>query len=179
MRTFGISLFLGALALLAGIAGAPSARAAQDETLRAFSSWEGHGQLLQTGPKEATFTGMIAGRFMIDTDQGPVDAGTLTCPFVLHVKLDDNTQKGSGACVLAGPGGDRIYLDLTCAGVPLVGCTGESTITGGSGPYLHATGGGHFVVRSSTREFVSKPDATLTSNATGIIFWPALHYKTP
>ena len=126
---------------------------------------------MQTGPNEGTFIGVVTGRFDVDTDQRPVDAGDLTCPMVLIVNLDANTQKGTGRCVLATQGDDRIFMNMTCEGVPLVGCAGELVVTGGTGQFANATGGGHFVVRSSTHE-LTKSNLTLSDFATGITFWP-------
>ncbi|HLJ93106.1 MAG TPA: hypothetical protein VKU02_07930, partial [Gemmataceae bacterium] len=95
---------IGTVAVLVGVAGSYSARAAQEESYRAFSSWQGRGDVMRTGQNEATFIGVVAGRFDVDADQGPVDAGDLTCPFVLVVNLDANTQTGSGRCILATQG---------------------------------------------------------------------------
>jgi hypothetical protein len=178
MKAFRKWIFLGAVAVLAGVVGTYSANAGQQESYRAFSSWQGRGDVMRTGPNEATFIGIVTGRFDVDTDQGPVDAGDLTCPLVLIVNLDANTQKGTGRCVLATQGDDRIFMNMTCEGVPLVGCAGESVVTGGAGQFANATGGGHFVVRSSTHE-LTKSDLTLSDFATGIMFWPKLEYKAP
>ena len=155
------------------------AAAAEEQHLRAFSPWQGQGQFLQTGPNEATFIGMLSGRLYIDTDEGPVDAGTMLCPVVVHIDLKNRTQKGTGECTITGPQGNRVYMELACTGVPLVGCAGDSKITGGTGPFAHVAGGGHFVLRSSLHELATHGDATVKDTASGITFWRELSYQIP
>jgi hypothetical protein len=179
MNPVGTRFVTGAAVALLALAALPSAQAGQEETLRAFSAWQSQGQMLRTGPNQAMFTGLVSGRFYVDTDNGPVDAGDLTCPVTIFAKLDDNSQRALGQCVLTDLKDNRLYLDLTCAGTALAGCEGESTVTGGTGQFEHATGGGHFVVRSSAHTFVIKGDGTLKDSGTGVIFWPKLHYKAP
>jgi hypothetical protein len=185
--TFGdkimIAIFRSAFAvvIVAALASGPTgaAAAAEEQRVRAFSTWQGQGQMLQTGPSEATFIGMLSGRLYIDTDQGPVDAGTMVCPVVVTVDLKTRTQKGVGRCTITGPQGNRVYMELTCTGVPLVGCAGDSKLTGGTGPFAHVTGGGHFVLRSGLHELAAKGDATVKDTATGITFWREFNYQIP
>jgi len=70
-------------------------------------------------------------------------------------------------------------MELACAGVPLVGCAGDSKITGGTGPFTHVAGGGHFVLRSSLHELAAHGDATVKDTASGITFWRELSYQIP
>jgi hypothetical protein len=167
------------LASLVGCLLPSAASATEQETLRAFSAWQSRGQIVRTGPNEATYMGMLSGRFYIDTEQGPVDAGTIICPVVMRVNLKDNTQKGTGSCELTGPQGNKAYMELACAGVPLVGCAGESKLTGGTGRLANLSGSGHFIMRSSLHGLAVKPDTTLEDTITGIIFWRELHYTIP
>jgi hypothetical protein len=165
--------------LLIGLCRMPGATAGEEQSIQAFSAFEAEGQVLTTGPNEATYIGMLTGRLYIDTGQGPVDAGSIACPIVLHINLKGRTERGSGECALAGAAGNQAYFDLTCTGVPLVGCSGASTLNGGTGRFANATGGGAFVLRSSLHEFEAKADSTVTAKSTGIIFWRELHYKIP
>jgi hypothetical protein len=173
-----LSLRIATLAALASLLPAAMA-SAEEASMRVFSAWQGQGHVLQTGPDLATYIGMISGRVFVDTDQGPVDAGEMVCPIVVKVNLKSKTQEGTGQCTMTGTKGNRVYLDLKCTGVPLVGCAGESTLTGGTGPFAQVTGGGHFVIRSSEHELVGDPDASMKDTTSGIIFWRDLHYKTP
>ncbi len=179
MRIIGRLLTIAAVALLFALGGMSGARAAEDQTVRAFSAFQGEGQIMRTGPQEATYMGMLSGWFYIDTEQGPVDAGSMTCPVVVHINLKDSTQKGSGQCVFVGREGNLAYMNLTCTGVPLVGCGGDSTLTGGAGRFANVTGGGSFMIRSNLDDMTAKPDATVKAKTSGIIFWRELHYKIP
>ncbi len=170
---------IAAALLLLGLTGMAAAHAAEEQTIRVFSAFQAQGQFMKTGDHEATFIGMIAGPVYIDTDQGPVDGGTISCPIVVHINLKDATQKGTGQCVFTGPKGNQAYMELTCTGVPLVGCNGNSTFTGGTGPFVGVGGGGAFVLRSSLQEIRSTAGLSFQDTAQGIIYWRALHYKIP
>jgi hypothetical protein len=170
---------IAAVLLLLGLCRMPGAAAAEEQTIRAFSTFDIRGELTKTGENDATFIGLLSGRFYIDTEQGPVDAGSITCPVVVHVNLKNSTQQGNGQCVFIGAKGNKAYMDLTCTGVPLVGCGGESTLTGGTGPLAGVSGGGRFMLRSSLQDLSPSSGAAFQDTARGIIFWQALHYKIP
>src|SRR5215469_4344959 len=134
-------LLVSSAALLLGLCRMPGAAAAEEQTIKAFSAFEAEGQVMTTGPNEATYVGLLSGPLYIENDQGPMNAGALVCPLVLHINLRTKTEQGSGQCAITGPAGNQAYISLTCAGVPLVGCNGASTITGGTGRFANATGG--------------------------------------
>jgi hypothetical protein len=172
-------LLASSAALLVSLCRMPGAAAAEEQTIKAFSAFEAEGQVVTTGPNEATYVGLLSGPLYIENDQGPMNAGALVCPVVLHINLKAKTEKGSGQCAIIGPAGNQAYISLTCAGVPLVGCNGASTITGGTGRFANATGGGNFILRSSMHEFEAKTGLTTQAKTTGIIFWRELRYKLP
>jgi hypothetical protein len=155
------------------------ARAGEEATIQAFSAWQGQGQVVQTSPGEATFVGFLSGPFYINTEQGPVDAGSMVCPAVVRINLKDRTQSGSGDCTLTGERGLKVFMVLNCKGVHLVGCTGDAKFTGGTGKFAGISGGGHFVIRSRMDDIISQADFTAKETANGIIFWRELHYKIP
>lgn len=68
---------------------------------------------------------------------------------------------------------------MWCTGVPLVGCSGESTLTGGTGSFEKVAGGGRFTIRSNMLELALSPNAEMAGKVKGIIFRRELHYKTP
>lgn len=172
-------LRFGGAAVLAVTLLTPPTAAAEEGTLKAFTAWQGEGQTLQTGAKEATFIGTIAGTVYVETDKGPVDGGQLVCPAVLMVNLDDGTQSATGSCNIAARDGAHIFARLACTGVHLVGCDGDFTLTGGTDRFSGITGGGRFTVRSSLQELVRLSGSTATLRLSGIMFWPELHYQVP
>ncbi len=137
---------IAGLAFALCLAALPAA-AETDETVRAFSVWDSHGATFVAGPEESIFSATLIGRFYIDTEQGPVDAGMLSCPATLHIK-PDRTQSGTAICAVTGKDGAQVFLDLSCTGVYMVGCSGKATLTGGTGRFTGVTGDGSFTIRS-------------------------------
>jgi hypothetical protein len=152
---------------------------AEEGTLRVFATWEADGSMVQTGAAEATLIGTMSGQVYVDTDHGPISAGEMACPMIVHQDLKNLTQTGEGQCTFKGPKGNLWFMKLTCVGVPLIGCVGDSTLTGGTGPFDKVSGGGRFVVRSNMLELAQQQNADPKSKVRGIIFWRELHYKTP
>jgi hypothetical protein len=174
---FHRTLLLVVAALCANVISTGMARA-EEGTVRAFATWEADGSIVQTGPAEATLVGTVSGPVYVDTDEGPVTAGGMACAMVVHQNLKNATQQGSGQCIFKGPTGNLWFMSLNCTGVPLVGCTGDSTLTGGTGPFEKVTGGGRFAVRSNMLELATSGSAGTKDKVKGIIFWRELHYKT-
>jgi len=169
---------LSALAtLLVAITTGPAT--ADEDTIRAFAAWQGSGRTLPTGPDEATFTGTIDGIVYVDTDKGPIESGRLACPAMVVINLADATQTGTAHCTITARDGARMFGELTCKGVYLLGCNGDFTLTGGTDRFAGITGGGRATVRSSQREFANTAAPGVQETGTGIIFWPALHYTLP
>jgi len=170
---------IGLAAMLAAAALARPAQATEEGTIKAFAAWQGDGQTLQTGTNETTFIGTIAGTVYVETDKGPIDGGQMVCPAMLLVNIDDGTQSGVGRCNITARDGGRIFAQLTCTGVHLVGCAGDFTLTGGTDRFAGITGGGHFTVRSRLQELVRLSGNTAVLSVTGIMFWRELHYQVP
>ncbi len=171
---------LAALATGAVIAALPMpAGAAEDATISAFSAWQGAGQLVQTAANEATFIGSLAGTVYVNTDKGPVEAGQMICPAVVQIDLTSGKQTGKGNCTMTADDGAQLFSELTCSGVHLVGCSGEMKLTGGTGRFDGAAGGGPFTLRSSLQDIKLAAAGTVQEVAHGIIFWPALRYTLP
>jgi hypothetical protein len=164
--------------LLMGLALAIAPAAAADEqTVKAFAAWQGRGQLFETGPSRATFVGSFSGMVFIDTEKGPLDAGFMVCPAVLDINLTDGTQEAKGRCTITAKDGARVYADVACKGVHLVGCKGDFKITGGTDRFEGVTGGGPVTIRSGLHEAAMGSGNIIQESAGGIIVWPALTYK--
>jgi hypothetical protein len=157
-----------------------SASAGEQQTFNAFSAWTGKGFTVQSGPNEKIFVGTVSGRIYIETDKGPVDAGEMICPVKLRVNVQNGNQEMNGRCTLAGNDGALMNLDLTCTGVYMVGCRGDSSIAGGgTGRFAGVTGGGPFTIRASQREATPTSTAIVDQTASGIIFWRDFKYNAP
>jgi hypothetical protein len=177
MMRAGWWVAIGAVLLVALLT--QPAGAAQDETVNAFVVWQGAGQAMRTGADETSFIATIGGTVYIMTDQGPVDAGQMICPAMLHINGKDRSQSATGSCAITARDGAQVFADLKCTGVFLVGCSGDFTLTGGTTHFAGITGGGRFTMRSNTRQITGATDKTVNATASGILFWPALHYKIP
>jgi len=168
------------VAMLATLA-APSgvAVAGEEATVKAFAAWIGNGRTFQTGVKEATFIGDFAGPMFVETEQGIVKAGRLLCPAIVEIGLDDGKQRGDGRCTITASDGARIYAEITCTGVHMVGCDGELKITGGTDRFAGITGGGKVTIRSDLRQIGSSLEGSAKEEGSGSLSLPELHYKIP
>jgi hypothetical protein len=160
-----------------GLAAALPAFAADEETVKAFSAWQGRGQIFETGPDRATFVGSFTGMIFVETEKGPLDAGFMTCPAILDLNTKDGTQEAKARCTITAKDGARVYGELSCTGVHLVGCDGEFVFTGGTERFAGITGGGPVTVRSAMQELAVGGGNIVQESAGGIIIWPKLHYK--
>ncbi|HEY1383687.1 MAG TPA: hypothetical protein VGF43_08730 [Dongiaceae bacterium] len=165
------------MACLCGIAFAGSARAQDEQSIKAFAAWQGRGQIFETGPDRATFVGSFTGMIFVETDKGPLDAGYMVCPAILDVNIKDGTQEGKGRCTISAKDGSRAYADISCKGVHMVGCNGDFTFTGGTDRFAGLTGGGPITIRSGVQDFAVGGGNTVQESAGGIIIWPKLTYK--
>jgi len=170
------------LALPAAIAAAvlaQPANSAEQGTLEAFAAWQGSGQAVQTGANEATFIGTISGTVYVETDKGPVDGGRMVCPAMLRVNTEDGSQTAAGRCSITARDGARIFAQLDCTGIHLVGCDGEFVLTGGTDRFAGITGGGRVTLRSSLHELALMSGGTVVETVSGIMFWRELRYAVP
>lgn len=174
------SLCLAAAAAMALIA-APTmpAFAAEETVISAFSAWRGDGQLVQTSANEAMFVGSLDGTVYVNTDKGPVEAGQMVCPAVVRIDLASGLQTGTGNCTMTAQDGARLFSELSCTGVHLVGCSGQMKLTGGTGRFEGVAGGGDFTLRSSLHDIELTTAASAQETAHGIMFWPELRYTLP
>jgi hypothetical protein len=176
---FSLRVCITWVGLLAGaaIAAVPASGAGTEETLKAFAAWQGRGQLFETGPLRATFVGSFSGMVFVDTEKGPLDAGFMVCPAIIDINLADGTQEAKGRCTITGKDGGRVYADVACKGVHMVGCNGDFKFTGGTDRFEGITGGGPVTIRSGLNEAAVGAGNIVQESAGGIIIWPKLTYK--
>lgn len=165
--------------LLAAVAPGPSHAEEKGEVV-ALSAWEGAGQFVRSGPTQAFFVGGFKGTFFVQSQEGSLDAARIVCPGTMELNLEDFAQTGDGRCAITTLGGDQAFATWSCKGAHLVGCTGEFTLTGGTGRLEGITGGGPMVLRSA---FAAAAAETLGEGVkevgTGIAIWPKLSYTIP
>ena len=152
---------------------------AEEQTVKAFSAWQGRGQIYDTGPDRSTFVGSFSGMIYVETEKGPLDAGFMVCPAIVDVSKTDGRQEGKGRCTISAKDGARAYADISCTGVHMVGCDGEFTFTGGTDRFKGITGGGPITIRSGLQEFALTGGNMVQESAGGIIIWNKLTYSIP
>jgi hypothetical protein len=153
------------------LAASATGAAAEEQKISAFSAWQGRGQAFETGVDHITFVGSFFGMIYVETEKGPLDAGYMVCPVTYELDMKTGNQKAVGRCTIATRDDDRVYADMTCAGVSGIGCKGKFTLTGGTGKFEGVVGGGDVTIRSSLHEFASMPGNTVQETAAGIIYW--------
>jgi hypothetical protein len=174
------SVCLAAIAAGGALAVLPiGTAAAAKEAISAFAAWRGEGEVVHTAPDEMTFVGTLDGIVYVNTDEGPVEAGQLLCPAVVRINGLSGKQAGSANCTMIASDGARLFSELSCTGVHLVGCSGQMTLAGGTGRFEGVSGGGEFTLRSSFNYAEPKTEASAEESAHGILFWPELHYQLP
>jgi hypothetical protein len=172
----GIAGVLTAFAMAA----VPSiALAAEEATIKAFASWQGSGQVFETGVDELTFVGALSGTVYVETDKGPIDSGRLVCPALVRINTADSSQSGTARCTITAKDGARIFAQVSCTGIHLIGCDGQFDLVGGTERFEGISGGGAVTLRSEFRRFTNISESSAQEEARGILFWPALQYKIP
>jgi hypothetical protein len=173
------STLCGALGILLTVAGGYRPALADEEaTVKAFAIWTAEGRTFQTADQEATFVGSLVGPMFVEEEKGLVASGRIACPVIIEIGLQDGRQHGEGRCTITAQDGARIYAQITCTGVHLVGCNGELKLTGGTERFAGISGGGKATVRGSLRQ-ITPADSSVREEATGSLSLFDLHYKLP
>lgn len=157
-----------AFAMLIGFT---SGAAAQDPTtVNAFAFWQGQGQVVETGEQRFAIIGAFGGPLFVETTEGPVETGVITCPVLLQIDARSGRQSGTGACTFVADDGARAFGSFECAGVHLVGCRGTFTLTGGTDRLAGASGSGTMLFRGRPERL--RPAAgSLAADSIGIAVW--------
>jgi len=163
---------VAAVVLALGLSGATAA-SAQDETqsFNAFALAVANGTIVRAAEKTLVVAGTLAGPFFIETDEGPVPSGRVTC--AASVRIDQSTlrQTGAGACTFAAQDGATAWGEWECAGYELVGCRGVFKLNGGTARLAGVTGEGTLIWRPSAHDLRKQLDGTTLDNVTGVILW--------
>jgi hypothetical protein len=171
---------IGILAAFLVVLGSVTPASADEEaTITAFSVWQAQGQAIRTGVDQATFIGALAGPLYVETEHGPLASGNILCPANVKIGLKDGSQRGGGQCTVTTRDGAKIFAEISCEGVHLIGCDGRLTLTGGTGQFAGITGGGPIVVRSDFGRITKTSGDTAAEQGRGILYLKDLRYKIP
>jgi hypothetical protein len=125
-----------AISILLPMSGAATAAHAEsEETINAYASWAGRGQIYPTGPNSATFVGAFSGVIFVEKEKELLNGGNMMCPGLIEINLDDGKQQGKGRCTITNDEGERVFSEWSCAGTFAEGCTGDLKFTGGTGAF--------------------------------------------
>src|SRR5438552_2779116 len=86
------ALMIGA-AVFSTLAPAP-ALAATSQTIKAFAVWHTDSTVAAGAAGTHVFDGTVDGPLYVETEKGPINAGTISCKAKLTVKDADQTQEG-------------------------------------------------------------------------------------
>lgn len=165
-RALALSSFL---AVLAGAVPA----FAQDEvqTFNAFATVVANGTIVRAAERQAMVVGTLAGPFFIETDEGPQQAGRVTCAVSARADQASLRLTATGACSFTAHDGATAWGEWECAGYQLVGCRGTFKLAGGTARLAGATGESTLIWRPTAHEFKQQLDGATLDNATGILLW--------
>jgi hypothetical protein len=173
MTIMSLAHRIAGLALVMLFATAVSQANAQDEatSFNAFAVVKADGSILKSAEKQATIVVALTGAFFVETDEGPVGAGRVSCSGMIRVDLATTHQSGSGACTSTAEDGATTFGEWECAGFSLIGCRGVYKLTGGTARMAGYTGQATLIWRPSSHDFQKQLDGTVLQNTTGILIW--------
>lgn len=160
---------LSVLAVLA----APSLALAQDEpqVFNAFAVMRAEGTLVRAAEKQVSLAGALNGPLFVETDDGPMEAGSMVCSMAVRFDQAERRQNGKGACTFTAADGATSWANWECAGYDYVGCRGKMTINGGSGRLAGIQGEGAMVWRPRLHQADLKPDGSGALVTSGLVIW--------
>ncbi|HEY4169310.1 MAG TPA: hypothetical protein VGM96_21145 [Reyranella sp.] len=151
----------------------PSLALAEDEpqVFNAFAVVRAEGTLVRAAEKQVSLAGALNGPLFVETDEGPVEAGTMACSLAVRFDQVERSQNGKGACTFSAADGAAAWADWECAGYDYVGCRGKMTINGGSGRFAGIRGEGTMIWRPSLHQADLKPDGSSALVTSGLVIW--------
>ena len=169
-----------AASFCAAVLSATTPAFAQDEvqTFNAFALAVANGTIVRAAEKQLVVAGTLAGPFFIETDEGPVPSGRVTCAASVRFDQAPARQTGNGACTFTAQDGATAWGEWECAGYELVGCRGMFKLNGGTARLAGATGEGTMIWRPAAHELKKQLDGSTLDNATGILLWREFKIKT-
>lgn len=162
---------LPAVAQTPAPAATPAPAQSEAQTFNAFATVVANGTIVRAADKLAMAVGTLVGPFYIETDEGPQQAGSVTCAVSARADQASLRLTASGACSFAANDGATAWGEWDCAGYQLVGCRGTFKLTGGTARLAGVTGESTLIWRPTAHEFRKQLDDATLDNATGILLW--------
>ncbi len=163
IRMMALSAFVATTSLV-------SAWAADQDPMNAFAFWQGQGQIVDIGDQRVALIGAFGGPFYVETTEGPVETGVITCPALMQIDTRTRRQAGTGSCMFTAHDGAHAFGDWECVGVHLVGCKGIFTLRGGSGRLAGVTGSSTILFRGRPERMIDRP-GMVSADSLGIAIW--------
>jgi hypothetical protein len=168
-----MKMFNGALALCAALTVAATPALAEDEAqvFNAFAIAVANGTIVRSAEKQATIAGTVAGPMFVETDEGPIEAGRVTCSVMVKVDQGSRRVTGGGACSFVADDAAAAWGEWECTGYLLLGCRGKLTLNGGSGRFAGVSGESTMTWRPSAGLLKQQIDGPTIQNWTGVLSW--------
>ena len=159
------------LAAAASLAVVPASAQDGPQSFNAFAVVAANGTTVRAAEKQFMVVATLTGPFFIETDEGPIQSGRVSC--AASVKLDqvNRSQAGNGACTFTAADGATAWGEWDCKGYELLGCRGTFKLAGGTARLEGASGEGTMIWRPSAVELKKQLDGATLDNATGILLW--------
>ncbi len=155
--------------------------ASEAGSVRATSSFEGHGLAFALEDERVYMVGAWGGVMTIEDQKGALDATALVCPGTLLANLKTGMRLGEGRCIITNQDGDKVFARWSCTGEQTT-CNGSFVITAGTGKYTGITGKGNMNTRVIARGLVlglGESKEVYGQVSTGVAVWPELYYSIP
>lgn len=159
------------LALLAIACCGPAVAQEAPQPFNAFAVVTANGTIVRAGEKQLMAVATLAGPFFVESDEGPIHAGRVTCAASTRIDQATRKQAANGACTFTAVDGAMAWGDWTCEGYELVGCRGTFKLAGGTARLDGVSGEGAMLWRPSAHELKKQLDGSVLDNATGILVW--------
>lgn len=165
-----VALFTGALA-------SPSLAQDEPQAFNAFATVVANGTIVRAAEKQLMVVATLAGPFFVETDEGPIQSGRVSCAASTKIDQASRKQNGNGACTFTAADGATAWGEWRCEGYELLGCRGSFKLAGGTGRVEGASGEGTLIWRPSAHEFKKQLDGSVLDNASGILLWREFKLK--